>query len=591
MQRNNVLLAAAILAALTAASYEARQHTGGSDAVASPATSLHTLSAAQAQPASARLVAATSATTSHALGDARPAYSRSGDEANVTPQADRARALLDTVAAREAHRAAGDAFAAKDVIVDSDGTEHVRMQRTYKGMPVIGGDLVVHSRNGVVSAISQGFQSDHRPAALPGIPADRAITEAASHFDGDIDSVPTARLVVFARNVEPTLAYQVHVTGARNNNPMPGLFDYYIDATSGKLLQADDLVNSAAAVGTAKTLTLGDVAINTKLVSGTTYQMVDTTRGNGSTWNAKNVASHTGASLYTDTKNNIWGNNTTSKSASAAGDAHYGVAATWDYYKKTFGRQGIFNNGKGVKSYVHYSKNMVNAFWDGSSMSFGDGDGITYRPLVALDVAGHEMSHGVNSATADLGYYDIKDSGGLNEANSDIMGSMVEFSVNNAKDPGDYLIGEEIYISNPGDTEALRLMFRQSEDGYSYSCYPAGGFDASRTGQGDIYDPHATSGVGNRFFYLLAEGAVVPTNFAKKFTAAQMTCNSDTGIVGIGRAKASAIWYRALTVYFTSTTDYPGARVATLKAAADLYGEGSTEYNTVKRAWTAAKVN
>ena len=591
MRQKTALLSAAIVAAIAAVSIDSAVTSGTFSPGAARADAAQSAQGASfASTASRHLVAPTAATTSRPLIDVRPALNRSGADADTTPQADRARALLDTVAARDAHRAHGDAFAARDVIVDTDGTEHVRMDRTYQGMPVIGGDLVVHSRNGVVAAISQGLNTDRRPAVLPGISADRAITEAAAHFDGTVNAAPTARLVVYARNVEPTLAYQVHVTGDRAKEAAPGLFDFYVDASNGKLLQADDLVNTAAAVGTGKTLTLGNVTINTNSVSATSYQMTDTTRGNGSTWDAKNGTSLNRGTLFTDA-DNIWGNNTTSDRASAAADAHYGVASTWDYYKNTFGRNGIFNNGKGAKSYVHYSTNYVNAFWDGTEMIYGDGDGVTYRPLVALDVAGHEMTHGVTGATAALGYYSIKDTGGLNEGTSDILGTMVEYSVANANDPGDYLIGEEIYINNPGDTKALRKMFKQDADGRSISCYPVGGFTASLTTKGNVYDPHFTSGVANRFFYLLAEGAVVPANFAGTYTASQMTCNNDTGIVGIGRAKAGAIWYRALTVYFTSTTDYTQARARTLQAAADLYGNGSVEYNTVARAWTAASVN
>ncbi|MBW8811694.1 MAG: M4 family metallopeptidase, partial [Lysobacter sp.] len=123
----------------------------------------------------------------------------------------------------------------------------------------------------------------------------------------------------------------------------------------------------------------------------------------------------------------------------------------------------------------------------------------------------------------------------------------------------------------------------------SVSCYPSGGFPASQTGKGAKYDPHFTSGVANRAFFLFAEGVTPQAGFS--YTKAQLVCNSDTTIVGIGRAKAGAIWYRALTKYFVSSTDYPQARAGTLQAAADLYGANSVEYQTVARAWSAVKVN
>ena len=102
-------------------------------------------------------------------------------------------------------------------------------------------------------------------------------------------------------------------------------------------------------------------------------------------------------------------------------------------------------------------------------------------------------------------------------------------------------------------------------------------------------DVHYSSGPGNHFFYLLAEGAVNPTGFS--YTPSQLVCNGDTGVTGIGRDAAQRIYYRALTVYFTSNETYPQARAHTLQAATDLYGAGSTQYNAVARAWSAVNVN
>jgi Zn-dependent metalloprotease len=227
-------------------------------------------------------------------------------------------------------------------------------------------------------------------------------------------------------------------------------------------------------------------------------------------------------------------------------------------------------------------------------MTFGDGDnGVTANPLIALDVAGHEMSHGVTSRSADL-IYD-GESGGLNEASSDIMGTMVEYYANNPNDPGDYMIGEKVYPNNPGYL-ALRYMFKPSLDGTSPSNTSA---DCYSAGVGGL-DVHYSSGVANHFYYLLAEGAVVPTAFGPdsrfeadtgiELTNGSLVCNGNTSIVGIGRDAASKIWYRALTVYMTSNTDYAGARVATLQAAADLYGPGSGQANAVAAAWDAVNV-
>jgi Zn-dependent metalloprotease len=229
---------------------------------------------------------------------------------------------------------------------------------------------------------------------------------------------------------------------------------------------------------------------------------------------------------------------------------------------------------------VHYNRKYSNAFWsDGCfCMTYGDGDGVTYNPFDSLDVAGHEMTHGVTTRTANLTY--SGESGGLNEATSDIFGAVVEYYANNASDAGDYLVGEKLFKSNPGGTKALRYMFKPSLDARSPDCY------TSSIGSLDV---HYSSGVANHFFYLLAEGAVVPSGFT--LTQNDLVCNGNTALTGIGRDAAGRIWYRALTVYMTSNTKYSGARTATLNAASDLYGNGSIEYNAVADAWSAVSVN
>jgi zinc metalloprotease ZmpA len=193
---------------------------------------------------------------------------------------------------------------------------------------------------------------------------------------------------------------------------------------------------------------------------------------------------------------------------------------------------------------------------------------------VSLDVAVHEMSHGVTENTANLTY--SGESGGLNEATSDIFGTMVEFYAANSEDPGDYFIGEEFDLAQH---DGFRRMDNPALDGNSHSCW------STTTKNIDV---HYSSGPANHFFYLLAEGSGERTIGGKVHNSP--TCNNST-ILGIGHTAAERIWYRALTVYMTSGTNYAGARTATLSAAADLYGQGSTNYNTVAAAWSAVNVS
>src|SRR5690606_31101934 len=162
-------------------------------------------------------------------------------------------------------------------------------------------------------------------------------------------------------------------------------------------------------------------------------------------------------------------------------------------------------------------------------------------PLTVLDVAAHEMSHGVTSRTADLIY--SGESGGLNEATSDIFGTLVEFYANNASDPGDYLVGEEFIVNNPGNL-ALRYMFKPRLDGPAPDRYePGGGADGA----------HSPPAVASPFFHLLAEGAVVPDAFgagtADARSPGDVVCNGNASLTDIGRDKAGEIWYLALTAY------------------------------------------
>ncbi|MFI1524418.1 M4 family metallopeptidase [Kitasatospora cineracea] len=214
---------------------------------------------------------------------------------------------------------------------------------------------------------------------------------------------------------------------------------------------------------------------------------------------------------------------------------------------------------------MSYTAGCTDPFGDGSSQNGN-------TPVTALDVAGHEMSHGVTAATANLTY--SGESGGLNEATSDIFGTMVEFYANNAGDPGDYFIGEKLNM--PGGS--LRRMDNPASDGNSLGCWNSG------AGQVDV---HYSSGIANHFFYLAAEGTGAKTIGGLPHNGT--TCNNDT-FAGIGRDKAAAVWYRALTTYMTSTTNYSSARTATLNAASDLYGANSQERYLISKAWAAVSV-
>ncbi|MGW2933863.1 M4 family metallopeptidase [Streptomyces sp. NPDC001156] len=517
--------------------------------------------------------AANAAPTGPAAGKADPAHMAlklsPSQRAELIRDADAAKA--DT--ARAIGLGAQEKLTVRDVVKDGDGTLHTRYERTYAGLPVLGGDLVVDTAtSGATERVVKATTATIKVASLtPAVSAAKAekqalsAARAAGSARTDADHAP--RKVIWAASGKPVLAYET-VIGGFQDDGSPNELHVISDAATGKeLFRYQGIKN-----GIGNTQYSGQVTLTTTQ-SGSTYTLNDGSRGGHKTYNLNRGTSGTGT-LFSQS-NDTWGNGTTSNAATAGADAHYGAATTWDFYKSTFGRSGIRNDGKAAYSRVHYGNSYVNAFWDDSCfcMTYGDGSA-NADPLTALDVAGHEMSHGVTSNTAGLNY--SGESGGLNEATSDIFGTGVEFYANNASDPGDYLIGEKIDIN--GDGTPLRYMDKPSKDGASK--------DSWYSGIGSI-DVHYSSGPANHFFYLLSEGSG-----AKVINGVSYNSPTADGlpVTGIGRDKALQIWYRALTTKFTSTTNYAAARTGTLAAAGELYGTTSAEYKAVQDAWAAVAV-
>ncbi|MET7294317.1 M4 family metallopeptidase [Streptomyces griseoloalbus] len=525
----------------------------------------------------ALLAAALSPTTAGAAE--RPTRATAVDNA-ASVLADRAAALGLTADQRTEVR---------DVIVDRDGTQHVRYDRTYHELPVLGGDFVLHlapdgSYRGATRATRAAIGL---PTVTPQLAAPKAADLAANalraaHLGETLKSLTAKpQLVVDALHGAPRLAWRTDAV-AQDSAGNPVARTVLTDARTGTRIDAWDSLESAS--GDGASLYGGTVPLETTpTASG--YELKDPTRGNTYTGDAGNKTDlcvlvvcldRAPAAPFTDADNH-WGTGEQSDRATVAVDAQYGTDVTWDYYEDVHGRRGIAGDGKGSYNRVHYGNDYNNAFWDDRCfcMTYGDGDGTQMGPLVSLDVAGHEMTHGVTSKTAALTY--SGESGGLNEATSDIFGTLVEFHAANAEDAGDWLIGEEIVRDGFGK-DALRYMDEPSKDGKSADCWD--------TSVKDL-DVHYSSGVANHFAYLLAEGSGAKT--LGGVAHASPTCDGST-VTGIGRAKLGKIWYRALTVHMTSSTDYAAARTATLNAAGDLYGEGSAEHAAVAAAWSAVNV-
>ncbi|MFG1620445.1 M4 family metallopeptidase [Kribbella sp. NPDC049227] len=458
--------------------------------------------------------------------------------------------------------AGGEVLKVRDVVKDADGTEYVRYDRTFNGLKVVGGDLIVKRKGEAIGQVTYNLGAKSVGVATkPTLSQSAALTKGAQAAKFKATGNKGA-LVVFVTPAKPVLAYEVVTTGVKPDQT-PSVLHSFIDAKSGALLAQDDEIKT----GTGNSMYSGTVSIGT---SGS-FTMSDPSRGGNFTTDLNGATSGNGTT-FTD-PDDTWGNGSTSSRQTAGVDAHYGAQLTWDYYKNVHGRNGIFNNGQGARSRVHYGNAYVNAFWDGTQMTYGDGQG-NARPLTAIDVAGHEMSHGVTEATANLNYFG--DAGGLNESTSDIFGTMVEFSANNSSDPGDYLIGEKININ--GNGTPLRYMDKPSKDGASYDCW------SSSVGNAD---PHYSSGPLNHWFYLASEGT--GSKVIGGVTHSSTACNGAT-ITGVGRDVASKVWYRTLSTKLSSGSTYKDAREGAITSAKELYGADSAQCKGIEAAFSGISV-
>lgn len=456
---------------------------------------------------------------------------------------------------------------------DEKGLSHVRYDQFYKGVRVFEGEAITHVDTEGNLELTNSLAGNIEVEVAPKIGQEEAVKTVVNQLAVVGKHQATAELVVLPRGERSDidrLTWRVRVL-VENRRQETGQWDSFVDAHSGDVVWTYDSLETSASTGTGKTMYMGTRSVATDATGGT-YYLRDLNKGSTYTCDMNNRTSGTCTTF--SRSNNVFGNGVKDSSdrATAGADAHAGLMATWDYYKTMFGRNGIDGAGRRTYLRVHYGSSYENAFWSDSCfcMTYGDGAS-TFYPLVSLDVAAHEMSHGVMSREANLTY--SGESGGLNESNSDIFGSLVEYAVNSSVDTPDWWIGERIYRANySGGTYtqryALRYMNDPAKDGRSPACWSSslGGLNV-----------HYSSGPNNHMFYLLANGGT-------------SKCNGRV-VTGIGRDKAARIWYKAIADYMTSSTKYAAARTANLNAAKALYGSGSAEYNAVASAYSAINVN
>lgn len=488
---------------------------------------------------------------------------------------------------RAAQRAIGnvDDFQVQKVEIDDLKMAHTRVRQTVGGIPVWEGEAIVHlKQDGSLSTITDGLKEMLAVNTQPNLTEKDAVNAVLDGYRGraKLTDEPQIEMYIYRGAERDHLVYRVEtprLDGTKETSA-PVVF---IDAHTGeKVFEYNNLQT-----GSGPSLYSGTVTIDTSVV-GSTYYMEDTTRRMG-TFNMNNTGNTTTGtggtqSRYTDT-NDVW-----DATAQRAGiDAHYGARWTYDYFLNIHGRNGINgSNGPGttaaaansgislVTSRVHFGSNYNNAFWYQNRMTYGDGNGTTFTPLTTLDIAGHEMTHGVVQYSANLTY--ANESGALNESMADVFGAMVESYSRGGVVNGDtWKIGEQAYTPNTAG-DALRYMDNPhlaGNGGYTANDDPDH-YTERYTGTADSGGVHINSGIPNHAFYLAVAGG---THHLSGVT-----------VTGIGATDAARIWYRSLTVYMTAGTNFAGARTAMLNSATDLFGSSSAQYNTIAQTWCAVGV-
>lgn len=418
---------------------------------------------------------------------------------------------------------------------DDRGQTHVRLQERINGLPVFGADYIVHAdAAGNVVAMNGRFTPDRNLPREASVHAWTAIEAAAAQAGIDKASWsdwPTLTYVVNERG-NAFLAWVA--TASYVDEDGEEIDRIFADATTG------DLVLRAPQIHRAR---------------------------NRATYTANNGTSLPGTLVLTETGG--------STSDSVISTAHANAAVSYDYYKNVHGRDSFNNAGAQIKTTVHFDVRYNNAYWNGSQLVYGDGDGSQFSPLGnALDVGAHELTHAVTTYSANLTY--SNESGALNEGTSDIMASAVESWRDGAVTSDTWKVGED--VTTPGVSgDALRYMNDPVADGSSYDYYPT-----RYTGSSDNGGVHLNSGIANLAFKLMVTGGTHP----RGKTNVNVPALSSTATTSMNMA--AKIWYRALTVYMTTSTNFQGARNATAQAATDLYG--ATAADSVHKAWDAVGV-
>jgi bacillolysin len=456
---------------------------------------------------------------------------------------------------------------------DEIGMQHIKLVQKFMGIPVYGGEIYLHKRNGnidlfngnsyptpsitsVVPVISESFASQQAVNDIKSRTTFRELLPEENTFlkyNG-----PESELVVYHKDdLLKSERLTWHLTVRPN---LVERWEYFVDAKTGEILHFYNNTQSDGDV-TATALDMNNVSrsFHAFLQSGTYYladlsrPMFDAQTGSGTikTYDANNTSTgaNFAASLVTSSSISSW--------PAKAVSAQYTATATYEYYRVTHGWNSINNKGCDIPLIINITNedgsSMENAFWNGKAAFFGNG-GTTFKPLSGgFDVGAHELGHAVVGNSANLEYQG--QSGALNESFADISGAML--------DREDWKIGEDVVKSTATafPTGALRDMSNPHNGGSGISspAWQPANMSEIYSGTGDNGGVHTNSGIPNYAYY--------------KF-ATQVT-----------REKAEKVFYRALFNYLTRSSQFIDLRLSVIQAAKDIYGATSAEVTAAKNAF------
>jgi thermolysin len=458
---------------------------------------------------------------------------------------------------------------------------HLRYEQRLSGLRVFGAQLVEQrdAEGRTLSVFGRLEQAAGATRLRPTLTADQAVRAALAEFPAGARVLREPELVFLPRDGGLRLTWTARV---RFDHRLERVF---VDAASGAMVNRYSDLQTQAVVGSGRGVWDDVKKISVESEQGL-YRTRDRLRppllvtydlqqNQSAALQLLNTAYFDPLYVASDV-DNVWNDG-------AVVDAHAYAGFTYDYYFQRHGRRGLDGNDLPIASVTHFLPRSFffgNAFWDPSvgAMFYGDGDGETNSFSGALDVVAHELTHGVTSYTWD-GIYQ-NESGALNEAFSDIMATGVEFlfqPVGNARQQADYYLGEDLaYVFDPPRTATRSLDNPSLFCSSSMGCNPDH-YSRLYRGPVDGGGVHHNSGVANQAFYLLAEGGVNRTSGRRV-----------NGLGSGGRERAERIFYRGFTLYLTPSATFHDARVATLQAARDLYGEA--EADQVAATWSAVGV-